>query len=276
VSYQRKDFGPHDHQRLHVDNDVDGTHRSQSAGLERLENSSEGRYRWRARRNQQESLDFSGEEARMATAMMPAGGMSDLKPGHVAARRRFRLLDAMILIAATGVACGLMLGIERVTQGQVSWSTVSELASGAQGQLEAWKLVVTTVFLVVLLAMPFAAMWTLAIIPLRFTGPRPRFRRLARQPGINAAFSACVALVLAGVEAGVTLWLDGNEFTYFFLLAIPTYPALAVLIAWMTLLVGGRWRAEPSWVDRLGRALGVYWIVEGIFVTSVVFCGGLF
>jgi hypothetical protein len=212
----------------------------------------------------------------MATAMMPAGGMSDLKPNHVAVRRRFRLLDAMILIAATGIACGLMLGMERVTQGQISWSTVPALAAGGAGHLEAWKLVVSTVFVVVLLALPFAAMWTLAIIPLRFTGPRPRFRRLARQPGINAAFSACLALVIAGLEVGITFWLDGNDFTYFFLLAIPTYPALAVLIAWMTLLIGRRWRAEPSWVDRLGRALGIYWIAEGIFVTSVVFCGGLF
>ena len=27
------------------------------------------------------------------------------------------------------------------------------------------------------------------------------------------------------------------------------------------LAVAGRWRAEPSWVDRLGRALGVFWVL---------------
>jgi hypothetical protein len=35
---------------------------------------------------------------------------------------------------------------------------------------------------------------------------------------------------------------------------------LAVLISWLILQLGGRWRSEASWVDRLGRAIGVAWI----------------
>jgi hypothetical protein len=39
---------------------------------------------------------------------------------------------------------------------------------------------------------------------------------------------------------------------------------LAVAAAWMALLLTGRWRAEPSWIDRAGRILGVLWI--GYFI----------
>ncbi|MBI3467007.1 MAG: hypothetical protein HY000_28670 [Planctomycetes bacterium] len=30
--------------------------------------------------------------------------------------------------------------------------------------------------------------------------------------------------------------------------------------ALMTLAVSRRWRAERSWIDRLGRAVGTYWL----------------
>jgi hypothetical protein len=31
---------------------------------------------------------------------------------------------------------------------------------------------------------------------------------------------------------------------------------LAVLVAWLVLIVSGRWRPEHSWLDDAGRALG--------------------
>jgi hypothetical protein len=40
--------------------------------------------------------------------------------------------------------------------------------------------------------------------------------------------------------------------------------ARAVVVAWVILLLSGRWRSEPSWIDRLGRALGVFWIVWAV------------
>ena len=30
--------------------------------------------------------------------------------------------------------------------------------------------------------------------------------------------------------------------------------------AWLLLALTGRWRAEKTWVDRLGRALGAVWV----------------
>ena len=31
--------------------------------------------------------------------------------------------------------------------------------------------------------------------------------------------------------------------------------------AWLTLAIGRRWRPEPSWVNRWGRAIGVFWLL---------------
>jgi hypothetical protein len=37
----------------------------------------------------------------------------------------------------------------------------------------------------------------------------------------------------------------------------------AVAVSWLTLVLIGRSRPEPSWVDRWGRALGCIWIIVG-------------
>jgi hypothetical protein len=41
----------------------------------------------------------------------------------------------------------------------------------------------------------------------------------------------------------------------------------AVAVAWLALAVTGRWHPERSWIDRLGRALGLGWLV--IFLLSI-------
>ena len=34
----------------------------------------------------------------------------------------------------------------------------------------------------------------------------------------------------------------------------------SVVVAWSALVLSGRWCAEPTWIDRAGRALGLGWI----------------
>lgn len=130
------------------------------------------------------------------------------------------------------------------------------------------------------LATPPLALATLAVIPIRLLGPRPRWRRLAHQPGPVAAGAATLTIVLAGfskvafvkfllVEPGGASWKDtlesafaGDNATFMLRLG-----GLAVTAAWMTLVAGRRWRPEPSWADRLGRAVGTCWIIAGLAVT---------
>lgn len=40
-----------------------------------------------------------------------------------------------------------------------------------------------------------------------------------------------------------------------------TTGGFAVQAVWTVLLMGRRWRPEPSWQDRAGRAVGIWWIV---------------
>ncbi len=44
----------------------------------------------------------------------------------------------------------------------------------------------------------------------------------------------------------------------------------AVAVSWCTLVFIGRWRPEPSWVDRWGRALGCTWIILGPMASLLI------
>ncbi|MDG3005358.1 hypothetical protein [Paludisphaera mucosa] len=41
----------------------------------------------------------------------------------------------------------------------------------------------------------------------------------------------------------------------------PWDEGMAVAVAWIILAAGARWRAEPAWIDRAGRALGGYFLI---------------
>ncbi len=47
-------------------------------------------------------------------------------------------------------------------------------------------------------------------------------------------------------------------------LAMPRFAGFVVGGAWLALAMAGRWRPERSWVDRLGRAIGVFWIAAAV------------
>jgi hypothetical protein len=118
----------------------------------------------------------------------------------------------------------------------------------------------------------------LALLVCRLRPPRPSIRRLVRQPG--AVAMACVGLMLllnaatmfagralsAGLDQvwpptrtpGVTVAVVSDELSQVFAV---TEVGPVIAACWLLLAVAGRWRAERSWVDRLGRCLGVCWIV---------------
>jgi hypothetical protein len=105
--------------------------------------------------------------------------------------------------------------------------------------------------------------WMAATIVIRLLRPRPRLIRL--QPG----FVACVAVMIS-LPPGLA-WLatilhrPGFQRPESFEQAwtITTYwTETAVVGAWLALHLSRKWRPEPSWIDRMGRALGFYWIVR--------------
>ncbi len=125
-------------------------------------------------------------------------------------------------------------------------------------------------FLLMCCSVPVAAAWTVALIPLRLRRPRPPRRRLAGQPGLAATVGAGGSLAISGLwiaavrAAGGEAIFEDNDVALWQVVAAPGLAGAAVLGSWIALILGRRWRAEASWIDRLGRLLGCYWIALAI------------
>jgi hypothetical protein len=202
-------------------------------------------------------------------------------------RRRFQLLDAIVLMAATAVACGVTRWIDSLSDGAVSWSALPDIwinythqpPSVVNNRMELIDVVLETSLDLVALTLPFFAIWTLALIPLRLRFPRPRWRRLPNQPGAMATCAVGVSLVVALLHFCVVLfvipaqWHPISVGTNEWVLAyvhLASYPGVAALASWVTLLLGRRWRAERSWIDRCGCVLGAYWVAVTVALPFLV------
>jgi hypothetical protein len=131
--------------------------------------------------------------------------------------------------------------------------------------------------------MPLVATVTLVLIPIALVCNRSRFRQLARSPGLMALCASGVAMALIGLQlvvmvlqdfafacegigweeiSAVPAWLIEEEKVA----PLTSCGGMAVLASWITLLIGLQWRAKPTWADRLGRALGFFWILAAFAV----------
>lgn len=175
--------------------------------------------------------------------------------------RRFHLLDAMALVLATAV------GLSRIRS--LIEFAIRDCAVAAKSAHFSLMRDLGDWFVP---AAPILAMWTLVLVPLGLRSPRPCLRRLARQPGWIACCAASLALVITGAWGfaqiyreefyeGEDLDVDYAFTTIFILLKLCLAPmGCAVAGAWLTLLLTGKWRPEPTWNDRIGRVLGGLWI----------------
>jgi len=171
-----------------------------------------------------------------------------------AAGRRFKLLDGMILVAAT--AAGL-----------AALRTYSPyLLSGSRSRFvpPPWALPALVVARGAVWCAPMAAMWSLFATAISLRPPRPRLRRLAARPGLLACWAASLGLVLGlgmTFNFAVSLGVAGGPERFLVFCLMIAYPVgFIVAGAWAAAAWGGRWRPESRWLDRLGRALGLYWI----------------
>jgi hypothetical protein len=105
--------------------------------------------------------------------------------------------------------------------------------------------------------------WMAATIAIRLRRPRPRLIRY--QPGFVACVAVMVSL-LPGLAWILTIrhrpgFQKPGSFEQVW--AITTHwTETAVVGAWIALLLSRKWRPEPSWIDRMGRGLGFYWIIQ--------------
>jgi hypothetical protein len=111
--------------------------------------------------------------------------------------------------------------------------------------------------------------WTL--VALRAIGPRPRRRRRFAAPGLAACVAVSAASLLNGLcavaIAAPKRSTPYDAFTAAVLRVVEPLPlAAAVFGVWAVLLLDRRWRPEPTWIDRLGRFLGLYWLAAGLIL----------
>ncbi|SIO38716.1 hypothetical protein SAMN05444166_4289 [Singulisphaera sp. GP187] len=177
--------------------------------------------------------------------------------------REFVLSDGMILIA--GTALFLSMGsylfaflIEMlVSLGQKAAENRAEFLSHWPSF---WKAIrysfVNSLSYSVQILGNFLVSLMFAFFILRWKRPRPPLRLMLRQPGTVAV----IAVLFGG------LWIVGF-LDYLFYPTIDNRLAVClgtggtVTVAWAVLALSRQWQAEPGWIDRMGRGLGVAAIV---------------
>jgi hypothetical protein len=114
-----------------------------------------------------------------------------------------------------------------------------------------------------------------AITVLRMLAPGVRRGRRFSPPGIAACLAVSVGSLinlLASWDAILTYVGPRSLLLIAMLHAMaPTPLAAAVAGVWMLLLLEKRWRYEPSWIDRLGRLLGLFWLLAGLIAPIVMY-----
>lgn len=161
--------------------------------------------------------------------------------------RRFTLIDLMALVAASAAS----LWIFR--------------AQGLAGDRDGIPVAMAAKRTAFALLAPLTA----ASLGLRLLKPRPARGEVFDRPGAAAGVAAALALAFSLADACLRArqmaayglddiaWRAATSGMY----VAVVFGGFGVVSCWGLMAASGRWRAEPTWIDRLGRALGVGWIV---------------
>ena len=182
--------------------------------------------------------------------------------------RRFTILDGMILMMAAAFGSFVVSRYEYTYMVSYSVFPLSDgvplpsfsATVGSQTPFGpySWKVIHWGIWTSLVLSAFMPALLGLRLLP-----PRPRVRRLFRQPGATACLAASLALLVSVIPSLTTrlpvrVVPNHGRVRWGF---VGSYSAgMAVAGAWLTQTVLGRWRPEPSALDRIGRVLGLYWI----------------
>jgi hypothetical protein len=182
--------------------------------------------------------------------------------------RRFTLADAMILVAA--VAAGLAF-----SRAWLRCATERAMYSSAIFPRDSWP-PLATVSRWLVQEWPLVAMMAPALLVLRARRPRPPRRRLFAPPGLVACAAVMIAMALEALANIVQVVLyamslggSKNVLDEVGVLNIrqaalgvfsSTTIGIVVAAVWGSMALTGRWRPEPSWIDRAGRVIGWLWI----------------
>ena len=198
--------------------------------------------------------------------------------------RRFRTADAVILLTAVAIGVASSCWVEsysrairaRIAAASPLDSSRAQVSRGPGSWRDSAEKISSLAKRLVNLSAPVLATLSLALIPIGLLSPRPRWPLRARRPGTAAAIASALAILYVFASFAVKRLAMPPMFPGMFVVAreadviyalncLPTLVGLAIVTSWTTFLVGRRWRAEPTWIDRLGRIVAVAWIAAGLF-----------
>lgn len=172
--------------------------------------------------------------------------------------RKFRLSDAMILLA--GAALALSAGSHLlVLLAEMLGRLCREVMAHRADVVANWPLfwgathdsLRNTLWYAFQVVEMFLFGMTPAFFAIRLRRPRPPLRTLLRQPGTVAGLAMVFGLFWG---TGGLLWsFPGMVDT---MTAAPTAVGGAVAIGWIAVALSRWWKPEAGWVDQIGRVLG--------------------
>jgi hypothetical protein len=176
--------------------------------------------------------------------------------------RRFNLVDAAILVMATA------LGFWVIRDSLAGLLTPPMVMEGGRWVKRWWDPVVqlNRAVTVEVVLLSWSVAWTL----LQLRHPRPRLRRLTRQPGFVAcASSVFVALVCGPMMAAIlasshrSANIPGEDWLLFetWSALVSAQVGVAVAAGWALLALGRQCRPRSGWLDRVGQVFGAIWVV---------------
>ncbi len=191
--------------------------------------------------------------------------------------RRLNLLDLMILMAAVPIGLswsqyqygGRMLGEGSLASLRL-FPTLANAKQDRAFELEFYRAAAWLG-----LVGPAMMVAGVALLAMALRVPKRRWPRTLRQPGAAACAATILAFAMDVVRSGMAalenyrIALD-PRFSHIYpwqweMIAFdflkPAHIGFCVASAWMALWLAGSLRSGRSWIDYLGRVLGVYWIV---------------
>lgn len=179
--------------------------------------------------------------------------------------RRLFISDAIALLCATGVGFSIIRALWDSFLGAYGYRPVSGWTTQA---------ILGRIPFALLVLMPLLTTWTLTVLLLGLRQPRPLLRHLPLQSGFSSCAAALLVVTMVHLRFAARYAI---EFTYqgyvidpaassceafFFIEFAPSTFAVvcAIVAVWITLAITRLGHAESTWIDRLGRVLGVLWI----------------
>lgn len=174
---------------------------------------------------------------------------------NASVRRTFTVGDGLLLTGATAVALALWRSLRGVRP-------AADIAPAFESS---WS-----IGMFMELASSILTCWSIAIVIAAAWGPRGSFRTRARGPGLITCMSVLVSLVMNVTWFVFVLWGSGEYVLgdgHMYGLAIKAVvenwsPVVAIICAWLALALAGAWKGERSWIDRLGVAIGIGFVLH--------------